>query len=160
MLRGMRSIVAGVVLFAVACSTTAPPPAVPTRESVGAFIALSVADMDRVLPFYRDTLGFRVHSEGTAPNRPIRFALLQRGNALIELVQLPDAKPRAEGTQPVQTHGFFKSGFVVDDIDEEYARLKGLNVTLAYDLGQPPGGPYRSFGVRDPEGNLLQYFGK
>ena len=70
------------------------------------------------------------------------------------------SRTRPRGSQPVQTHGFFKSGFVVDDIDAEYARLKGLNVTLAYDLGQPPGGPYRSFGVRDPEGNLLQYFGK
>ena len=151
----MRRALVFLGLLFIACASAKGP---------GAFIALSVADMDRVLPFYRDTLGFRVHSSGTAPNRPIRFALLQKDAALIELVQLPDAKPRAEAapgiTQAVQIHGFFKSGFVIDDIDAEYARLKALKVEFAYELGQPPGGPYRSFGVRDPEGNLLQFMGK
>ncbi len=158
MLRFMRSLVAVLSMFVVACSTMAP--SLPPQENVGAFAALSVADLDRVLPFYRDTLGFHVFSEGTPPDRPlIKFALLERGNALIEIVQLPDAKPRPEGS-PALMHGFFKSGFVIDDIDAEYARLKGLNVTFAFELGQPPNGPYRIFGVRDPEGNLVQFFGK
>ena len=130
-------------------------------ENLGAFIALSVADLDRVLPFYRDTLGFRVFSEGTPPDRPaIKFALLQRGNALLEVVQLPDAKPRADGVAAPQIHGFFKCGFVVDDIDAAYARLMKSNVTFAFELVQPPNGPYRTFGVRDPEGNLVQFLGQ
>ncbi len=154
----MRSLFAVLSMFVVACSTMAPSQ--PPRENLGAFLALSVADLDRVLPFYRDTLGFHVHSQGPAPDRPeIKFGLLQRGNALIEMVQLPNAKPRPEGS-PAFLHGFFKSGFVIDDIDAEYARLKGLNVTFAFELAQPPNGPYRAFGVRDPEGNLVQFFGK
>jgi catechol 2,3-dioxygenase-like lactoylglutathione lyase family enzyme len=132
-------------------------------DSPGTFFAISVADLDKVLPWYRDMLGFRVYSEGVAPNRPIRFALLQQGAALIELLQLPDAKPRAEAapgtTAAHQIHGFFKGGFVVKDIDAVYARLKRLGVKFDYELGKPPNGPYRSFGVRDPEGNLLQFFG-
>lgn len=121
----------------------------------GAFVALSVANIDPMVAWYRDVLGFTVYREGTAPNRPIRFALLQNGSHLVEILQLPDTTPRVDNT-----HGFFKSGFVVADIDAEYARLKAKNVTFAYELGQPPNGPYRSFGVRDPEGNLLQFFGK
>lgn len=71
---------------------------------------------------------------------------------------MPDTQPRAGEAH--RTHGFFKSGFVIDDLDAEYARLKAKGVLFAYELGQPPDGPYRSFGVRDPEGNLLQYFGR
>ena len=130
----------------------------------GAFLALSVADLDRLVPWYRDTLGFRVHSSGLAPNGKIRFALLQQDNVLIEMLQLPDAKalktalPGATG--PHEIHGFFKAGFVVPDIDAVYRRVNAMKLTLAYRLGKPPGGPYRSFGLRDPEGNLLQFFGR
>jgi len=72
----------------------------------------------------------------------------------------PETEAAPGSPEAHQIHGFFKSGFVVQDLDEIYERLKVRKVTLAYDLGQPPGGPYRSFGVRDPEGNLLQFFGR
>lgn len=130
----------------------------------GPFLALSVANLDRMVAWYRDTLGFRVFNTGTAPNGTIRFALLQQGNALVELLQLPDARSRgaaAPGTTAAHhVHGFFKSGFVVADIDAVYRRVRAMRLPLAYELGQPPGGPYRSFGLRDPEGNLLQFFGR
>lgn len=129
----------------------------------GAFLALSVASMDRMLPWYRDTLGFHVYREGVISERQIRFALVRQGTAFIELLQLPDARPRAEAapgtTGAFQIHGFFKSGFVVADIDRVYHLLVSRGVRLEYTLGRPPDGPYRSFGVRDPEGNLLQFFG-
>jgi len=153
----------------VGCSsTTRTAPAVEAADAFGAapgaFLALSVADMDRVLPFYRDTLGFKVFSEGTAPHRPIRFALLQHGTALIELLQFPDAKPLKEAAPdtpyPHQIHGFFKGGFVVADIDSLYRKMQSMNVERSYELGKSAGGPYRTFGIRDPEGNLLQIFGR
>ena len=132
--------------------------------SSGAFVALSVAGIDRSVAWYRDTLGFTVDTMGVAPNGVTRFALLSQGNALLELLQLPDAKPRtdaAPGTKNAyQIHGFFKAGFLVADIDAAHRHLRGLGVPLAYELGRPPNGPYRSFGVRDPEGNLLQFFGR
>jgi catechol 2,3-dioxygenase-like lactoylglutathione lyase family enzyme len=133
-------------------------------EPVAPFIALSVASLDRMLPWYRDTLGFHVHSTGTAPNGNIRFALLRHGDALVELLQLPNARPRTEAaastTAAHEIHGFFKSGVVVQDIDAAYRRARERGIPLAYELGQPPNGPDRSFGVRDPEGNLLPFFGR
>ena len=153
-------------LFASGCSTSAPFSAgkLNLYHGPGAFVAVSVADIDRMVAWYRDTLDFQVFSRGVAPDRPIKFALLQHGAALVELLQLPDAKSLNEAapgiSSPHQIHGFFKSGFVVSDIDAAYKRLEQLNVTFAYRLGKPPGGPYRSFGVRDPEGNLLQFFGR
>jgi ketosteroid isomerase-like protein/sugar lactone lactonase YvrE/catechol 2,3-dioxygenase-like lactoylglutathione lyase family enzyme len=129
----------------------------------GPFIAVSVADLDRMLAWYRDTLGFSVHRSGISPNGQIRFALLRSGAALVELLQIPGAVPRAEAaprtTGSHQIHGFFKSGLVVADIDRAYRRLQGMGVRFDYDLGRPAENPMRSFGVRDPEGNLVQFFG-
>jgi catechol 2,3-dioxygenase-like lactoylglutathione lyase family enzyme len=147
----------------------APSPSSPILGGTsGAFIALSVADLDKTVAWYRDELGFEVFDQGTAPNRPadqpIRFALLKTGDTLLEVLQFSGSKPRLEAApfakDSVQIQGFFKSGFVVEDIDAIYRRLQGRKVPFAYELGQPRNNPYRSFGVRDPEGNLLQFFGK
>lgn len=148
--------------------SSAPPEPAETflGNAPGPFVALSVANLEAEVAWYRDVLGFTVFSQGVAPPNPrgeIHFALLQQGSALLEILQLPDAKPRSEAApknqEAVQIHGFFKSGFVVQDLDGLYARLRAKKVTFAFELTQPPNGPYRVFGVRDPEGNLLQFFG-
>ena len=131
-------------------------------ESPGPFLALSVAHLDTMVAWYRDNLGFTVYSSGTTETG-IQAALLLRGNALIELLQIPLARPRttaAPGTTDAsQIHGFFKSGFVVRDIDAAYRRALMIPHSLAYKLVKPSTGPYRTFGVKDPEGNLIQFFG-
>lgn len=130
----------------------------------GSFFAISVANIDSMSAWYKRVFGFSAYSEGTVPDRGVKFALLHQGSAIIELLQLPDAKPRATiapaTTADYQIHGIFKGGFVVENIDSAYAIVKGRGITFAYDLGKPPNGPYRSFGVRDPEGNLIQVFGR
>lgn len=130
----------------------------------GAFIGLSVQNIEKVAAWYQDTLGFAVYSQGTIPTRSIRYMLLQQSSVLIELLQLPDAQPRPviapNAKEAHQIHGFFKSSFVVQDIEAVLQRLQKLNVRLEFGLSKPPNGPYRVFGLRDPEGNLLQVFGK
>jgi catechol-2,3-dioxygenase len=129
------------------------------RGRPGPFLALSVADIARQTAWYRDTLGFSVLSSGTAPNGTTKFALLEQGPALLEILELKDAKSHGE-TPSYLVHGFFKTGFVVSAIDSIYATLRGRSVKMAYELGKTPNTVYRSFGVRDPEGNLIQFFGK
>ena len=128
------------------------------------FMAVSVADIDGQVAWYRDKLGFKILSEGTAGPAKIRFALLKQGDVLVELLQIPDAKPRRMVLPGVKDaghlHGFFKGGMVVADVEGLFKTLKQQGVTIAFDLGKPPNGPYRVFGIRDPEGNLLQFFGR
>ncbi|MBI3885741.1 MAG: VOC family protein [Opitutae bacterium] len=154
-----------VTAFAAAANPPAPPPAPPPpplSAAPGAVVALSVADLDRQLAWYRDTLGFTLFSHGTAPNVTLRFALLTRGPSLVELLQFPDAKPLAAAAPGVavhQLHGFFKGGFVVADLDAHFRALQARGVAFEFEIVRPPNGPYRTFGLRDPEGNLLQFFG-
>lgn len=136
---------------------------VPERSGQAApFIAISVADLDRQLKWYRDNLGFKVHSQGTVTGKGIKFALLKKDAALVELLQIPESRPRSgkprDPASASLTQGFFKSGMVVADVEALQARLERNGADFAFKLVKPSGGPYRVFGVFDPEGNLLQFF--
>ena len=130
----------------------------------GSFLALSVADIDRQVGWYRDTLGFEITTQGDALNGSVRYAILQQGFTMLEIIQHREARSRATAapgtTDSHQIHGIFKAGFLLADIDFAYATLVQRGVRFEYRLGKPDQSPYRSFGVRDPEGNLLQFFGR
>ena len=157
-------LLALLAVFSMAC--------VATRESAtttpllgaapGPFIALSVANLDRQIAWYRDTLGFTVSSRGTVGNRKIPYALLREGPVLLELLQWPGARPRAEAapgtSDPVELHGFFKTGVVVRDVVALYHHFQAQGVKFDYELREHSKDS-RSFGLRDPEGNLWQFFG-
>lgn len=154
-----------VTALACGCATQHGGNSSPARgASPSAFFAVSVADIDRMSEWYRKTLDLDVQSEGVAPGGRIRFVLLQRDGALVELLQLPDARPRSElapaAPDAAQIHGVYKAGFVVADLDAEYARLERDGVAFEFPIVKPPQGPYRVFGLRDPEGNLIQIFGR
>lgn len=144
-------------------SSPAPLPAPVLGAHPAPFIAISVADLDAQVAWYTQTLGFEIGSQGSVPGRSIRYALLRQGATLIELLQIPEARPRSVAARDAgdasRIHGFFKAGMVVDDVAGLYQRLKAQGVAFAFELGQPAGGPYRAFGLNDPEGNLLQFFG-
>ena len=46
--------------------------------------------------------------------------------------------------------------FAVEDVDREYARLKGLQMEWVQELTTQPWG-HRAFYVRDPDGNVLNF---
>ena len=157
----MRSLLFFLMIAAAPAAAQSTPLLGPTP---GSFIALSVADIDRMTTWYRDTLGFTVYSQGQAPNNPqIRFALLHQNNSILEIIQLPDAKPFAEVAPgragPWQVHGSFKVGFVVEQLDSVYAHFQRQGREFAFRLSELDG-PYRAFGFIDPEGNLIQFFGR
>src|SRR5689334_16485568 len=61
----------------------------------GSFFALSVADVESLSTWYRDKFGLRIISQGEAPNKIAKFAILQGNGLLIELLQHRDGKPRS-----------------------------------------------------------------
>ena len=56
-------------------------------------------------------------------------------------------------------HGFFKAGLHVRDVEALRDTLRARGVDFVYQLARAKDFPLRSFTVRDPEGNLLQFFG-
>ena len=129
---------------------------------------LATGDLDRLLGFYRDLLGFEViwwnEWEPGAEladtivglkDSSVRMAMLRAGNTYIEIMQYrqPLGRPALADRQACD-HGLVHLCFDVTDMAAEYQRLVDAGVPfnsepmLAGDL-------YSVYG-RDPDGNLFE----
>src|SRR5919199_2913193 len=138
----MATLLVVSVTSAMAQTKTKPSPTSSPdtiiAQSTGAFFALSVADINIVSRWYQEKLGFKVLSQGEAPNKIAKFAILEGDGNLIELIQHREAKPLSvvapEIKSAYQVHGIFKIGMVVKNLDGVYQELKKRGVSIAYDL--------------------------
>jgi catechol 2,3-dioxygenase-like lactoylglutathione lyase family enzyme len=130
--------------------------------------AISTADLERSLRFYRDLLGFEVlytfaWEAGTKAADQItglkdsaaRLAMVKAGNACIEIFQYSSPAPKfAEPMRPVCDHGFTHICLDVTDIDAEYERLKSAGM-MFHCPPQDLRGVRVTYG-RDPDGNVVE----
>lgn len=118
---------------------------------------LYAGDMSRMVPFYRDTLGFATDWQGGD------FAAFETaGGDLCLFMYSRERFVEAIGERYVPPQGINQSFEIAlwlptfADVDAEYGRLAQLGVRFAtgapvtYDFG------IRNFYVADPEGNLLE----
>jgi catechol 2,3-dioxygenase-like lactoylglutathione lyase family enzyme len=92
-------------------------------------------------------------------------AIVPEGDGLIvELIQHESAKPRRviapSASDAVLIHGIMKAGIAVDDFDKTIASLRAANVPIAYAPYPARPGQRANAIIRDPEGNLIQLFGR
>lgn len=103
--------------------------------------ALSVANMERSLRFYRDILGFQVlrtiepRSDAKLgiiagmPGAQARIVHLKFGDAMFELFEYVAPQGRPIPKKHCQAdHGLIHLGFKSDDARSDYTRLKALGV--------------------------------
>ncbi len=118
---------------------------------------LFVDDMDRMVRFYRDTLGLDAQWDGGD------FAEFETASGVLSLFMYSrKAFAQALGEGYVSPRGLNQAfevalwlpSFV--DVDAEYERLSKLDVQ--FPTGEPTTYPFgiRNFYVADPEGNLLE----
>lgn len=101
--------------------------------------AVSVANLDRSVAFYRDLLGFqlirileprddaRLGIVAGLPGAKARIAHLQFGANLLEIFEY--VAPRGQPVSHTQAdHGFSHIGFRTDDAHGDYARLQAQGV--------------------------------
>lgn len=118
---------------------------------------LLVGDMEKMVPFYRDVLGFQTDWDGgnfaefeTANGRTTLF--LYSRKEFVKAIREPYMPPK--GINQSCEIALWLPTF--SDVDAEYERLSKLDVTfpcgapVTFDFG------IRSFYVADPEGNLLE----
>jgi predicted enzyme related to lactoylglutathione lyase len=113
-------------------------------EYRASLMTIMVADMDRAVSFYTDTLGlslrFRAGNDWAEVNSPgVRIGL----------------HPTRAGSSPSASQSV-SLGFEVNDIDTAMSELKGRNVAFAG--GIIDGGQERIAHFSDPDGHLLYLF--
>lgn len=148
------------VLFALVCCSVSRG-AEPEPRWTGGFAAISTPDAGALANWYREMFGFEALQQGGSPDGKIKFALLKRGEHLLEIIQRAEA---ADSPAPPKDasyrRGIFKLGFVVPNLDELEASLRKKNADFSHGIVRPAGNPLRAFAVRDPDGNVVQVFGK
>lgn len=145
----MRTLT-GVLLLAVA-----PHLFAAGFTAKGAFLALSVSDLESSVTWYRDKLGLEVVDRPSTGD--VKVAILEGGELIVELIQHHEAKTRG-GADAYLQHGIFKSGVVVDDFDGLVSMLREKKADIAYGPFPARGKQRANLIVRDNAGNMIQFF--
>lgn len=162
------------VLFALlACLWLNAAAAEAVVRSVDA-VAVSVADLDRSVAFYRDVLGFTPVAETEVAGEDtehlygvfgarIRIATLRLGDETLKLEQFIAPRGRPVPVDSRANDRWFQHvAIIVSDMDRAYARLREHKVEHASSGPQrlpdwnPNAGGISAFYFRDPDGHNLE----
>ncbi|HLY57901.1 MAG TPA: VOC family protein [Stellaceae bacterium] len=129
-------------------------------------VGLNTADIDRLVAFYRDVMGFEVISSGDWSKSELidgvvglkdsaaRHAMLRAGNCYLEIFQY--SSPEARDATPLRPcdRGYTHFCLDVTDIDEEHERLTRAGMRFF----RKPGdfGELRAVYGKDPDGNVVE----
>ncbi|WP_417268179.1 VOC family protein [Celeribacter baekdonensis] len=132
--------------------------------------SLATADLDALLPFYRDLLGFEVISSfgweagselsdlagqitGLAGSTA-RSALLKAGNAYLEIFEYTQPLSTRTDRPVLSNMGIAHICFDSDDVKADQARLRSEGITFISDPIDV--GPMRVCYCQDPDGNFVE----
>ena len=111
-----------------------------------------VDDVEASIAFYTTLLGFELLT-----NASPAFADVQRGNLRLLLAgpKSSAGRPMPDGATP-GPGGWNRIHFIVDDIDGEVTRLRGLGARFRNEIVEGPGG--KQILLLDPSGNVIELF--
>ena len=112
------------------------------------YVIQYVTSLGRSMTFYRDVIGLKVRIEGDGY---VEFEMENTKFSLFESSKLPELIGRQAGTAPCS-----EIGFIIDDVDAEAERLKGLGVEILTGPIDRPWGE-RTLHIADPDGNIIEF---
>lgn len=133
---------------------------------------VTVSDLDRSVPFYRDVLGLELLVGPTGPSSgeefsqalgvpeaTVRLAVFKVGDGSLELLQYFHPASPVENPMPPNALGAMHVAFQVEDVHAEVERLKGRGVVFNSTVQAIEEGPlagWRWVYFKDPDGINLE----
>ena len=123
-------------------------------------IALSVANLDESIAWYKEMLGFEevMRMNQGATIKEMKIGHIRRGNCYIELFEVPGAKPlpeyRRDPNADLAVHGLKHFGLQVDSVQNALKELKAKGVEVAMEPIDTPGVAFTF--IRDNSGNAFE----
>jgi extradiol dioxygenase family protein len=166
----LRSCIAisAMVIFSVAAAaqiTESVGKVAPAADLRPFLSAMSVADIDESVRWYKDNLGFSELSSSDYPDSSLRIRVLTLEDFRIEMIEFRNSVPISKVSEKFpaiddrsKLIGFTKLGFRTDDLTAIAERLRNSKVTFLYDITEDNERRMRWFIVTDPDGNWLQFF--
>jgi lactoylglutathione lyase len=117
-------------------------------------VGVMVSSLDDSLKFYQEVVGMELKDKFTIANGSITLAFLGFNGSdetELELVYGGSDDLPAEGKV---NH----IAFLTDDIEEEFNRLKGLDIVFISDEVVTLPNGYRNFFVQGPDGEKVEFF--
>ncbi|WP_095407249.1 VOC family protein [Mongoliimonas terrestris] len=124
------------------------------------YVTISTPDIDRMIAWYTDVLGYQLFTRKDFPEFNTRIAVMEQAGFRLELLQQGNAVPISPGRHdpPDHTniHGLSQFAVLVDDLDAALADLatKGVEPVWVKRVDTDLRLSFRF--IRDCDGNLIQ----
>jgi catechol 2,3-dioxygenase-like lactoylglutathione lyase family enzyme len=132
-------------------------------------VSIATTDLERMLGFYRDLLGFEVREAWKVEETDETFqtivglkdaafhaAWLRAGNVEIEIFHYLYPKGRPVTPSPACDAGIRHICFDISDLADEYKRLKAAGVEFFSEPQHVPEARVTTCYARDPDGNIVE----
>jgi catechol 2,3-dioxygenase-like lactoylglutathione lyase family enzyme len=133
---------------------------------------ITVSDLGRAIPFYRDVLGFELIIGPTevfegddlsaalgVPGARVRLAIMKVGDNFLELHQYLSPKSQVDRAMPPNTLGFMHVAFQVDNIEQRVTKLEAEGIRFLSQVNIVDEGPlagWKWIYFKDPDGITLE----
>jgi catechol 2,3-dioxygenase-like lactoylglutathione lyase family enzyme len=130
-------------------------------------IGIVVSDLEKALHFYGDILGFKVkrdmiesgeYIDNLSALKEVQVRTVKMAaddDNLIEFLYY-QSNPRSLKEKDICDIGYSHIAFIVENLDEEYRRLKAKNIKFNSPPQISPDGKVKVAFCRDAEGNLIE----
>lgn len=125
-------------------------------------VAISVANLEQSMEWYKKNLGFQLIQRRDFPESQVFTAMLAGVGFQLELIQNISSRPisqfLADTSQPTLLQGFKKIVIQTKQLFQLYDALKRNGVTFVYpDIQETPGVWGKWFMIEDLDENIFQF---
>jgi catechol 2,3-dioxygenase-like lactoylglutathione lyase family enzyme len=125
------------------------------------FSAVVVKNLNESQKWYQSVLNLKIKTDMNDPSHSYHIVILESSNYMVEILELKGSMDRDEALKGkpkgTEVQGHFKIGFKIANVNDWVRHLKSLGIDVPQIWTDQAIGK-KNFLVKDPDGNLVQFF--